>query len=326
MADTMQAVMLEAFGLQVTVATVPRPKPTGSQVLVQVESTPINPSDLLYLQGHYASQQELPAVTGKEGAGIIVETGAEATALLGKRVAIVKPGTWAQYLLAEAHECIPLQDNIDLDQAACLFINPVTALMFREVLRQAGSRAFVQTAANSALGKMMIRLARMEGMEVVNVVRSESSAEKIRQEGAQNVLVSTDSDFPAQLQSTCSRLNANIAFDAVGGDLTGQLLSGLVAGGVVYVYGLLGQQPVQGVLNMDVILGKKRLAGLWLPLWLQKQSAETRSRLVSEAQTMLHDVLRTEIAQHYTLDQVQTAISAYASNMSAGKALIHPNR
>lgn len=282
MASTMRAAILESFGLQVSVQDKPKPKPSGSQVLVQIESAPINPSDLLYLQGHYVGKQELPAFTGKEGAGIVVEAGAEAQGLLGKRVAIVKVGTWAQYLLADAQECIPLHDNVDLDQAACLFINPVTVLMFREVLRQSGFSACIQTAANSALGRMFIRLCRAEGISLINVVRSASSAEMIVKEGAENVLISTDPDFAANLKGISERIGAGVAFDAVGGELTGQLLTGVVAGGVVYVYGLLSGRPVEGVLNADVIMGKKRLAGLWLPPWYGKQTQETRIRVVEE--------------------------------------------
>lgn len=326
MASTMRAAILESFGLQVSVQDKLKPKPSGSQVLIQIESAPINPSDLLYLQGQYVEKQELPAITGKEGAGTVVETGEEAQSLLGKRVAIVKAGTWAQYLLADAQECIPLHDNVDLDQAACLFINPVTVLMFREVLRQSGFTACIQTAANSALGRMLIRLCKAEGISLINVVRSASSAEMILKEGAENVLISTDPGFSANLKEISARIGAGIAFDAVGGELTGQLLTGVVAGGVVYVYGLLSEMPVQGVLNADVILGKKRLAGLWLPQWYRKQTQETRIRLVEEAQSLLSGVLRTDIAAHYALDQVQEAITAYAANMSGGKALIHPNR
>jgi len=326
MASTMRAAMLESYGLQVSLQDVPRPRPSGSQVLIQIESATINPSDLVYLQGGYVETQELPAATGKEGAGIVVETGEEAGYLLGKRVAIVKVGTWAQYLLAEAQECIPLHDDIDLDQAASLFINPMTVLMFRDVLRQSGVAACIQTAANSALGRMFIRLCKAEAVPLINIVRSSSSAHSILQEGAENVLISTDPSFPAALKSLSEQLGADLAFDAVGGELTGQLLTAVGAGGVVYVYGLLGGKPVQGVLNSDVIMGRKRLAGLWLRQWYQRQSKETRKRLVEEAQSLLSGVLRTDVAAHYCLEEVQRAITTYAANMSSGKALIHPNR
>lgn len=322
----MRAAILESFGLQISVQDRPKPTPKGSQVLIQIESAPINPSDLLYLKGEYVEKQQLPAATGKEGAGVVVEAGEEAGHLLGKRVAIVKTGTWAQYLLAEAQECIPLQDSVDLDQAACLFINPVTVLMFRDIVRQSGFAACIQTAANSALGRMFIRLCKAEGIPLINIVRSSNSAASLLQEGAENVLISSDPDFPLSLQALSKQLGAGLAFDAVGGELTGLLLTALGTGGVVYVYGLLGERPVQGVLNSDVILGRKRLAGLWLPMWYRRQSQETRSRLIEEAQSLLSGVLRTDISAHYSLEAAQQAVTAYAANLSSGKALIHPNR
>ena len=248
------------------------------------------------------------------------------SSLVGKRVGVVTPGTWAEYLVIEAESCMPLKDEVDFDQAACIFVNPMTVLMFREVIREGKHKACVQDAANSALGRMLIRLCRQEGIPTINIVRSEQSAQFLRDEGAENVLVSTDADFARSLKTRCTELEATVAFDAVGGEMTGQLLSGLINGGVVYVYGLLSSQPSTGISAADVIFCGKKVAGLWLSQWFPTKNAWTKQVLISEVQDYLGGALKSDIAGHFTLDQIQSALAAYTTNMSAGKTLIHPNR
>ena len=325
----MRAVVIETRDLtSAQVHEVPRPQPQSGQVLVRMESAPINPSDLQYILGHYAIKPTLPAIPGFEGAGTVVESGGGLLggSLVGKRVGVVTPGTWAEYVVIEAESCMPLKDEVDFDQAACIFVNPMTVLMFREVIREGKHKACVQDAANSALGKMLIRLCRLEGIPTINVVRSEQSAQVLRDEGAENVLVSTADDFLPTLKTLCTQLEASIAFDAVGGEMTGQLLSGLVNGGVVYVYGLLSGQPSTGISAADVIFCGKKVAGLWLSQWFPTKNAWTKQALASEVQDHLNGALKSEIAHHFPLEQIQSALAAYTTNMSLGKTLLHPNR
>ena len=202
----------------------------------------------------------------------------------------------------------------------------MTVMMFREVIREGKHKACVQNAANSALGRMLIRLCKKEGIPTINVVRSEQSAEVLRRDGAEHILVSTAPDFPEALKSLCTQFDASIAFDAIGGEMTGQLMTGLINGGAVYVYGLLSGKPAEGISAADVIFCGKKLAGLWLSQWFPTKNTWTQQTLVSEVQDLLGNELRSEIAGHFSLEQVQAALAAYTSNMSAGKLLFHPNR
>jgi len=326
---TMRAVVIEAHDLSsAQVREVPRPQPQSSQVLVRMESSPINPSDLQYILGHYALKPTFPAIPGFEGAGTVIESGGGllGSSLVGKRVGVVTPGTWAEYVVIEAESCMPLKDEVDFDQASCIFINPMTVLMFKEVIKEGKHKACVQTAANSALGRMLIRICRLEGIPTINIVRSEQSAQVLRDEGAENVLVSSAEDFAGALKALCTQFEATVAFDAVGGELTGKVLAGLINGGVVYVYGLLSGQPSTGISAADVIFCGKKLAGLWLSQWFPTKNAWTKQALVSEVQDHLNGALKSEIAGHFTLEQIQAALAAYTTNMSAGKTLIHQNR
>lgn len=322
----MRAVAIDAFGdyTLAHIADLPKPQPQAGEVLVQVHSSPINPSDFYFMAGGYGTSKPLPVVPGLEGAGLVVECGAGAESLLGKRVHVSGGGLWAEYKLAKAEEVVPLLDDVSFDQGATLWVNPMTVMMFRDLVRQGNHRAAAQDAANSALGKMLIRLCRQEAIPLINIVRSAKSAASLRAEGAENVLDSSDANFLKDYKAICASLNATIAFDAVAGDMTGAVLSGLCAGGVVYVYGGLSEQPSNGIQASDIIFLGKRVEGRMMPAWLGRKSAEEKQQLYLDIQGLMHSVFRSDIVGNYSLEQVQTALAAYKADMAAGKVLIHP--
>ena len=324
----MRAVAINAFGdyTQAKVAELPKPHPTAGEVLIEVHSSPINPSDFYFIGGKYGTNMPLPAVPGLEGAGVVVECGQGAEELMGKRVHLSGGGMWAEYKLAKAEAVVQLKDDVTIDQAATLWVNPMTVLMFRELITTGSHTAVVQDAANSALGKMLIRLCRQEGVPLINIVRSVKSAEAIRAEGADNVLDSSDANFLTDYKAICTRLNATIAFDAIAGDMTGTVLSGLCPGGVVYVYGGLSEQPSNGIQASDIIFLGKRVEGRNMPGWLERKSAEEKGKLYCDIQEMMGTVFHSDFIGHYSLERVQEALETYKGNMSAGKILLHPNQ
>jgi NADPH:quinone reductase-like Zn-dependent oxidoreductase len=271
--------------------------------------------------GKYGTNMPLPVVPGLEGAGVVVECGQGVEELMGKRVHMSGGGMWAEYKLAKAEEVVQLKEDVTFDQAATLWVNPMTVMMFKELITIGSHTAVVQNAANSALGKMLIRLCRQEGLPLINIVRSAKSAEAIRAEGADNVLDSSDANFLTDYKAACARLNATIAFDAVAGDMTGTVLSGLCPGGVVYVYGGLSEQPSNGIQASDIIFLGKRVEGLALNFWLSRNDKQA---ICHEIQLSISTIFWTDFAGHYPMSQIQTALTSYKANLSAGKVLIHP--
>lgn len=120
----------------------PVPVPAANQVLIKVDSAPINPSDLGALMGMYRSTAnlKLPFVAGFEGSGTVVATGddEQAKALMGKQVAFTMDmnadgsanggGSYAEYCATNWRSAMPLPDNLALEDGACHFVNPLTAL------------------------------------------------------------------------------------------------------------------------------------------------------------------------------------------------------
>lgn len=328
----MRAVVLHEFDKleSLAVEQKPVPQPRAGQVLVRMHAAPINPSDLAALRGLYRVQKTLPAVPGFEGSGTVVASGGGLLGrfLMGKRVACAAPdsgdGTWAEYMVTSAQNCVPLSRTLSLEQGAMFIVNPLTAWSLMEVARREGHRALVQTAAASALGRMIVRLARQRKVVTINIVRREEQAATLRALGAEHVLNSAEAEFDARLLETCRRENARLAFDAVGGELTGKVLQALTAGGRLIIYGGLAQQPC--VLDPRSFINEgKRMEGFYLGRAMRQLRIAQRLVMVRRAQQALAKELQTDIQARVPLEAIAVGLRQYIQNMSAGKVLLVMN-
>lgn len=328
--DTMQAAVLHAYDgapESLRIETRPVPRPQRGQVLVKMSAAPINPSDLMFLKGLYGVVKPLPVVPGWEGAGRVVATGDDwlSRLLLGKRVACGAPdqhdGTWAEYLLTTSARCIPLSDAIDDDLGAMLIVNPLTAWALMDTARRGGHRAFVQTAAASAVGRMLLRLSLHFGVEGIHIVRREEQVELLRTLGARYVFNSEAQDFDEQLRDACHQLNATIAFEAVSGMSAARVLRAMPEGSRLLLYGALSESPLMAD-PRDLIFQRKRAEGFWLADWLAGRSLWGQLRLMRQVQNALSDLLRSEVAGRYPLHEVHQALRDYQTSMTTGKRLL----
>jgi NADPH:quinone reductase len=328
---TMRAVELRAYEGADALAVAERPVPTpgAGQVLVRIRASPINPSDLSFLRGAYGIRKRLPVVPGFEASGEVVAAGGglRARYLAGKRVACAAPadgdGTWAEYMLADASSCIPLAKSTGTEEAATLIVNPFTAWALLAFAKREGARAVVQTAAASALGRMVSRLAAARGFEVVNVVRRRGQVEALEAAGARTVLDSGAGDFDERLAEACERLRATVAFDAVAGELTGRVLRSMPPGSTCVVYGGLSMQGC--VLDpRSLIFERKSVRGFWLSDWLRSSGAMAKLRAARSVQKLLKEELRTEIRARLPLEGAADGVRLYEREMTGGKFLVTP--
>jgi NADPH:quinone reductase-like Zn-dependent oxidoreductase len=228
------------------------PAPGDSEVVVAVEASPINPSDLGVMHGavapdtlhadgsdlvgtvpqaalgFYRDRLDKPLPVGNEGAGTVVAAGAEAAGLIGRRVALFGGQMWADYRVADASAVVELPDDVSTAEGAALFINPLTALSMVETMRAEGHSALVHTAAASNLGQMLVRICAADGVGLVNIVRRAEQAEILRGIGAAHVVDSSQPDFAERLTEAIRETGATLAFDAIGGGtLAGDILSAM---------------------------------------------------------------------------------------------------
>jgi NADPH:quinone reductase-like Zn-dependent oxidoreductase len=244
--------------LEISLASVPVPEPGPDEVLVRVEASPINPSDLGLLVGaadmstaKSSGTKEAPVVTakvpeaamkamagrldesmpvGNEGAGVVVKTGSSeaAKAQMGKTVAMIGGAMYAQYRCLKAADVLPLPAGTTAAEGASCFVNPLTALGMVETMRREGHKALVHTAAASNLGQMLNRICLKDGVGLVNIVRSPQQAEILHKIGASHVVDSAAPTFMDDLTNALVETGATLAFDAIGGGrLAGQILTGM---------------------------------------------------------------------------------------------------
>jgi NADPH:quinone reductase-like Zn-dependent oxidoreductase len=242
--------------LEVSLANVPTPEPKDDEIVVRVEATPINPSDLGLLFGpadmaaaKFSGTKESPVVTakmpdaalkamaarldesmpvGNEGAGVVVATGASdaAKALMGKTVSMIGGAMYAQYRVVRAKDAMALPQGTTAADGASWFVNPLTALGMTETMRREGHKALVHTAAASNLGQMLNKICLKDGIGLVNIVRSPEQAAILHKIGAKHVVDSSAASFMDDLTNALVETGATIAFDAIGGGkLAGQILT-----------------------------------------------------------------------------------------------------
>jgi NADPH:quinone reductase-like Zn-dependent oxidoreductase len=290
-----------------------------------MHAAPINPNDLMFLEGSYEVKKSLPVVPGFEGSGTVVATGGGPVGryLHGRRVACLAgdgDGAWAEYMCADTLECAPLRRRTPMDQGAMLLTNPVTAWVLFARARRDGRGAFEQNAAAGALGRMLGRLAARHEVMLVNIVRRDDQADQLRAAGAEHVVVSSSPDFADELGELCRRFEIRFGIDAVGGEATGRMLEALVAGGSVMVYGKLAGQPCR-IDPDELLFRRKRVFGFTMYQWLESTSLLGQLRALRAAQRRLGDDLRTEVRAKLPLGDYEEALSLARSGTSDGKIL-----
>ena len=240
--------------LEIGLTNIEVPVPGDNDVLIEVQATPINPSDLGTLIGAgdvstirvegqgdatklimdvpqsvmWAMKPRIdkPMPIGNEGAGVVVDAGINAQHLVGKVVSAVGGGMYAQYRVLPAMSCIEMGEGIEPRDCASSFVNPLTALGMVETMKSEGHSALIHTAAASNLGQMLVKICIADGVQLVNIVRKQEHVELLTSLGAKYVCNSSDANFKESLVDAIKATNATLAFDATGGgDLSGIILS-----------------------------------------------------------------------------------------------------
>ncbi len=254
----LRSLITKSGELELSLAKVEFPEPGPDQVVVKVEATPINPSDLGLLLGpadmsaattsgsgestvvkakvspaalpFLAARLDQSLPVGNEGAGTVVKAGSSeaAQALMGKTVSMVGGAMYAQYRLRKASDCQPLPDGTTAAEGASWFVNPLTALGMTETMKREGHKALVHTAAASNLGQMLNKICNEDGIGLVNIVRSAAQAKILKDIGAKHIVDSSAASFQDDLVQALVETGATIAFDAIGGGkLASQILTAM---------------------------------------------------------------------------------------------------
>jgi len=354
--------------LELSLVKIPTPEPGENEVVVRIDASPLNPSDLGLLLGPadlsravlsngvltapvppqfmraMAARVDQSLPVGNEGGGVVIKAGSsdEAQALLGKTVGVLGGAMYGQYRTVRVQDCLVVGADATPADAASCFVNPLTALAMVETMRMEGHKALVHTAAASNLGQMLNKICIKDGVDLVNIVRSDEQAKILTDIGAKYVVDTSSPNFMEQLVEALVATGATLAFDAIGGGkLAGQLLTGMEIAAnktatsysrygsttykQVYIYGGLDTGPTELNRAFGMSWG---LGGFLLTPFLIKVGAakagELRARVAAE--------LKTTFASHYTAEisladvLKPDVIARYNKKATGEKYLINPNK
>lgn len=303
------------------------PPLAAGQVRVAVLAAPINPSDVLTLTGDYGLLPPLPAVGGNEGVGRVIEVADDVQGLdVGTVVLLpVGCGTWSTHLNLPAKALVPLPSGVDPVQLSMLTVNPPTALlMLSEFVDLRPGDWVIQNAANSAVGGYLIQLAKLRGINTVNVVRRASAIEAVKDSGAEHVVVDAE-DLPRRVREATGGAGIRLAIDCVGGVSTENLARCLLEGGTLVNYGAMSGERCM-ISPRYFVFRDIVLRGFWLSQWFKTAAPEKRVAVFGQIAALIAEgKLQARIQARYDLDHIKQAVQAAASGARDGKIVIEPN-
>ena len=246
--------------LELSIVNVEQPVPGDDEVLLKIEASPINPSDLALLITFAADLDSLsvsgegdqtvasiklhPGLlgalkprmgqsmqVGNEGGGVVIDAGANAKHLIGKTVGVAGGAMYSQYRCVPAQSCLVMNEGTTSMQAASSFVNPLTALAFVETMRLENHTALLNTAAASNLGQMLVKICKDDGVPLINVVRKPEQVETLKKLGAEYICDTSADSFMDDLVNAIVATGCTLGFDATGGGnggkLPGQILTAM---------------------------------------------------------------------------------------------------
>jgi NADPH:quinone reductase-like Zn-dependent oxidoreductase len=318
----MRAIQLIAYGDPVEglkYVDIPEPAAPGpNQVLIGVEFSPLNQSDLLLARGIYGTRPALPTVIGNEGVGRVLAVGAGVKNVkAGDRVlAPLSSFTWRERMVLSADGLFALPPDADPRQLSMLAINPPTAAqLLSEYVNLKPGEWVVQNSANSAVGRWVIAFAKKRGLKTVNIVRRPELVPELKAIGGDVVVVDSP-DVSKEIKTSVAQAELRLALDGVSGPATGVLASTLSPNGTLVVYAAMSLAPMS-ISPLDVIFKPLTIRGFWLGH--PESTAKGASTLAQAAEMIASGQLQIPVVATYPLSSIKEAV---AHAQRGGKILL----
>jgi NADPH:quinone reductase-like Zn-dependent oxidoreductase len=318
----MRAVQLIEYGNPVEglkFVDLPEPEaPEANQVLIGVEFSPLNQSDLLIARGIYPTRPALPTVIGNEGVGRVLALGPGVENVkVGDRVlAPLSSFTWRERMVVSANGLFALARDADPQQLAMLSINPPTAaLLLSEYVNLKPGEWVVQNSANSGVGRWVIAFAKTRGLKTVNIVRRPEIVAELKAIGGDVVVVDSP-DVSKEIKTAVGQAELRLALDGVSGPATGVLATTLSPRGTLVSYAAMSLGPMS-ISPLEVIFKPLSVRGFWLG---HPESAAKSAPAVAQAAGMIASSrVHIPVAATYALSSIRDAV---AHAQRGGKILL----
>jgi trans-2-enoyl-CoA reductase len=288
-----------------------------------MRAAPINPADLNQIEGKYPMRPELPATPGFEGAGVVVDVGANASTILVGTLVILPHnlGTWRDAVAVKASDLVAVPPEITPIHAAMLKINPMTAWrLLHDYVDLKSGDWLMQNAANSAAGRAVIQIARELGYKTVNVVRREELIDELQAEGGDVVLMDGE-NLRDEVKHATSGAMIRLGLNAVGGDSALRLANCLAPGSTVVTFGAMSLQPLK-IPNGLLIFKDLRFRGIWINKWYDNATmAERMDAFRALFRMAKQGLLKAKIEKAYPLSEAKAAVTRAAQGKRSGKII-----
>ncbi len=301
-----------------------KPEPSAGEVRIRVGLSPINPSDIMFVQNLYGIRPQLPSAAGFEGMGVIDAVGEGVTMSVGQRVSFTGIGAWAEYAIAHHKALIPVPDEMPDEVAAQLFVNPFTVFAMVEESGVKPGEWLMLTACGSAFGKMAIQLCKQRGINTIGTVRRNDLADELKALGLTELINTETESMAARVKQITGGAGVACVLDAVGGQTAADALTCLGKGGTMLIYGLLSLQ--NPAINVGLMIFKElTIRGFWLTDWMRRVDPQTRQRVATEVIGMLASgQIKLPVEATYGLDEIAKAVTHADAPGRWGKILMKP--
>lgn len=307
---------------------VPQPLPGPGEVRIKVQASGLNRAELMYCQGMYLEDPQLPSRIGYEVSGVVeaVGEGVEKT-WLGKNVGTVpgfsqnRYGTLGEEAIVPASVLVESPQSLDPVQSAAIWMQYLTA--YGALIHFGGLKPgdFVSIpAASSSVGLAAIQIVRDVGATAIAVTRTGAKKNALLDLGAHHVIVSQEEDYVARAAEITGGKGIRLTFDPVAGPFVEKLVLASAPGGIVFEYGLLSGQPTPFPLAYALRHGISMRGYTLHELTADPQAFSTAKKFLSDR---LNDKRFTpKIARTFPFTQAVEAYQYLASNDQVGKVVI----
>jgi len=307
------------------IRNLPIPEPDENEVRVKVLASPINPADLLFINGKYRIKPEFSQIAGLEGIGIIEKVGKNLSLPINALVSFRHKNIWADYAIVPFEKLTILPDNFPIEKGSQFSLNPITAYALLEQSNLKKDDWLLLTAGNSAISKIIIQLAKLKNIRTIAVIRSNEEFDQLKALGATKVLNAQSETNIERILEITEKAGVNCVLDAVGGDLITALIKTIATNGQLISYGLLSNENVS-FHNATIIFKNLSIKGFGIDNWLGNIGMEKRK----VAYDFLIEILakpefKMPISAKFPFKHFNRAIEQYQSNNNQGKILLTPD-
>ena len=302
----------------------PDPSPAPNQAVVKIEAVGVNFIDIYFRTGLYKS--DLPFTNGQEAAGVVTAVGADVTDLqVGDRVAYAGvAGSYAEYAAVPAARLVKVPDGVTTRDAGAVMLQGMTVhyLTHSTFPLKPGHTALIHAAAGG-VGQILVQVAKMRGARVVGTCSTPEKAEKVRQAGADEIILYAEQDFETEVKRITDGEGVHVVYDPVGKSTWEGSLNCLRPRGMAVFFG-----NASGPVPAIEPLALTSRGSLFMTRPSLAHYAATREELVERASDVLGWVssgkVKVDIGETFPLSEAAEAQTKLAARLTSGKLLLLP--